>query len=133
MKIEIGLSGHPSTGYRWEPDREPSDKSYLEPDPQDDDTPLMELRFGGEDMERFVFEDVPHGTDITFKYCLPFDPEVKPLKTITIHVEDPSSVKPITCPMEYGPRFLKNGVYRGASGECICNAHGEKPCSYQDL
>ena len=36
----------------------------------------------------------------------------------------------IECPMEYGPRFEEDGVSRGFYGECICKAHGEKPCSY---
>ena len=89
MKIEIGLPSYPSTGYQWEPDREPSEESYFDPYPQDEDTPDDELRFGGEIIERFVFEDVPHGTDLTFKYRRHFEPlSIEPIRTVTVHIEE---------------------------------------------
>jgi hypothetical protein len=102
MKIEIGLSGYPSTGYGWEPDREPSEVSYFDSDAPSEDTLPEDIIIGGEIMERFVFEDVPDGTDITFKYLRPFDPpEVEPIKTITVHVDDPANVNTNERPAEY--------------------------------
>lgn len=43
-----------------------------------------------------------------------------------------STDKIITCPNEYGPRVVKDGVSRGVYGECVCKRHGETPCQYLD-
>lgn len=88
MKIEIGLSGIPSAGYGWEPDREPTSLDYHNPNEQPEDTPPEERLIGGEMIERFVFEDVPSGSDIVFKYRRLFEPDtIKPLKIVRVTVE----------------------------------------------
>lgn len=43
-----------------------------------------------------------------------------------------SAAELITCPTEYGGRWVADGVVRGVYGECLCKAHGEAPCRYRD-
>ncbi len=84
MKVEIELTGAPSTGYDWKSSQEPDDQSYESryPSETEDGEPL----FGGQVFTKFVFENVRPGAELTFSYCRPWEENVDPREVVRVRV-----------------------------------------------
>jgi predicted secreted protein len=85
MKVTVELTGCPSTGYDWEPDRKPDATDYVSRGPTEDDD--GEPLFGGQAFTKFVFNNVEPGTDLTFNYRRPWETDAEPREIVRVRVE----------------------------------------------
>lgn len=86
MRVEVELTGSPSTGYDWQSDREPDDVRYKERYPSQDD----ELRFGGQNLTTFIFNDVQPWTTLTFGYKRPWEKEFDSEQLVHVRIKSHS-------------------------------------------